>query len=381
MGSAADFCHVISEAAGGARVSLGHDWLTGMRGGERVLEMFCDAFSYAPISSLLYVRGSVSEKISSHAVNTSFLNSMPGIANNYRNFLPIMPVAAETLNVPDCDLFISTSHCVAKSFRKPQGAKHLCVCFTPMRYAWLFYKEYFGRSPAKAAIIKPILAALRMWDKKTSRRVDRYVAISNHVARRIREFYGRDSDVVYPAVDIFRCTPGTDGGNDGYDLIVSALVPYKRVDLAVSLYSRTGMKLKVVGVGGGMKHLKTLAGPSVEFLGRLSDSDVLKLYRGCRMLIFPGEEDYGIVPLEAQACGKPVVAYGRGGVLETVVDGVTGVFFSEQTEECLEDAVARCAALKTDPEAIRNHAVKFGPERFAAGIASSLSSMLNGVTA
>ena len=368
---------ILAAATRGAPVALGHDWLTGMRGGERVLECLCQAFTSAPISTLVCNPDVVSELIRSHPVRTSFLNRLPGIDRHYRKFLPLMPLAARTLPRPDAKLLITTSHCVAKGFRKPVGGRHLCICFTPMRYAWTFFEEYFGRSPVKAALVKPLLAYLRRWDRRTAAEVDVFVAISHHVADRIQRFYGRNSEVVYPAVDTDRCTPAPDGACRGdYDLIVSALVPYKRIDLAVELYSRKGWPLKIVGAGGCTDALRRAAGPSVEILGRLPDEAVLDLYRNCRLLVFPGEEDYGIVPLEAQACGRPVVAYAKGGALETVADGVSGVFFAEQTPESLEDAVVRCAEAKFDPAAVRANALRFGPAQFYEGMASCVEKVL-----
>lgn len=367
----------LRKAAGDRRVALGHDWLTGMRGGERVFEYFCRAFPEAPVATLIYNRAAVSDIINAHPVHTSFLNTIPGVNRHYRNLLPLMPLAARRLKIPDADLLLTSSHCVAKSFRKPAGAKHLCVCFTPMRYAWTFFEEYFGDSRLKAAAAKPLLAHLRRWDRRTAEEVDRFVAISKHVADRIQRFYGRKSEIVYPAVDTTRCTPSPDGRcSADYDLIVSALVPYKRVDLAVELYSRKGWPLKVVGTGGMSEKLKRMAGPSVQILGRLSDEAVRACYRNCRLLVFPGEEDYGIVPLEAQACGRPVVAYAKGGALETVVDGISGVFFEEQTLESLEAAVLKCADTEFSTDAIRANASKFGPEQFVQGMARCIKKVL-----
>lgn len=367
-------------------VCLGHDWLTGMRGGERVLEYFCRAWPDAPIATLLGDTSLMSETIASHPVVFSPLNRLPGIVRHYRKLLPVLPWASRATRVPDCRLLLTTSHCVAKSFRKPEGARHLCVCFTPMRYAWTFYEEYFGTNPLKGAVVKPVLAALRAWDRQTAKGVDRFVAISQHVAKRIRDFYGREADVVYPPVDIVRCTPEpgaldpahavSTGGTGAYDLIVSALVPYKRVDLAVRVYSRLNRPLKVVGVGGCAEELRRLAGPSVEILGRRSDAEVLQLYRGCRALVFPGEEDYGIVPLEAEACGKPVLAYAKGGALETVRKDVCGVFFAEQTEDALEDAIARSLTTRFDARDIRRHAEAFGPVQFLEGMTRQIEQVL-----
>ena len=368
----------LSAAAAGHSVALGHDWLTGMRGGERVFEHLCLAFPDAPVSTLVYNREAISDTINAHVIHPSFLNKLPGIAKYYRNTLPIMPVAARSLKPPDADLLITTSHCVAKSFRKRKDAKHLCICFTPMRYAWTFFDEYFGDSKIKSAAAKPLLAGLRKWDCKTAAEVDLFVAISDNVANRIKRFYGRDSEVVYPPVDTVRCTPAPDGRPSAeYDLMVSALVPYKRVDLAVELYTKKGWNLKVVGSGGCYDKLRAMAGPTVEITGHLTDDEILSLYRNCRLLVFPGEEDYGIVPLEAQACGRPVVAYAQGGALETVAAGVSGVFFSEQTTDSLEDAIIRCSQTDFDTAAIRRHAEKFGPEQFLDGIARCITKVLS----
>jgi glycosyltransferase involved in cell wall biosynthesis len=244
-----------------------------------------------------------------------------------------------------------------------------------MRYAWSFYEEYFGKNPVKRAALAPILAALRRWDRVASQRVDRFVAISGYVRDRILRFYGRDADVVYPPVDTDRLTP-SGRGPQGYDLIVSGLSPLKRVDLAVSLYSRTGMNLRIVGVGTQLEALRRMARPNVEFLGWLGDDAVLELYRGCRMLVFPGVDDFGLAPVEAQACGKPVVAFAGGGALETVEPGVSGVFFDEQTPEALQEAIEKCASTRWNPAAIRVRAEGFGIDQFRRRLAASIEACL-----
>lgn len=363
----------LSRAAEGRRVVLGHDWLTGMRGGERVLAELCKAFPGAPLATLLADPASVDDVITrGREIRASFLQRVPGVARNYRKLLPLMGMAARTLRVPEGDLLLTTSSCAAHAFRPPGGMKMLCYCFTPMRYAWLFPREYLG--PAKAALGAPYLAYLRRWDRRTSARVDRYVAISENVRKRIRDFYGRESDVVHPPVDTERCTPAADGGRSdgGYDLVVSALVPYKRVELAVEAYTRSGFPLKVAGTGSRAARIAAAAGPNVEFLGWRTDADVLALYRNCRFLVFPGEEDFGIVPLEAMACGKPVVAFGRGGATETIAEGTSGVFFREQTADALADAVGRAEGVRWDRAAIRRHAERFGTRRFLAEMAESV---------
>jgi len=346
-----------------------------MRGGERVLELLCQRFPHAPIFTLIHDREAISEVINAHEVRTSWLQSVPGIERHYRRFLPLFPWTVERMRIPHADLLISTSHCIAKGARPPPGTKHLCYCFTPMRYAWTFYREYFGDSPLRAVFIKPVLSALRAWDRRTAVLVDRFVAISRNVQKRIRASYGRDSDIVYPPVDTTGWTPGT-GTPQDFDLIVSALVPYKRIDLAVRTYTSLGTRLKIVGIGSEMAKLRSKAGSNIEFLGWQPDQRLLELYRSCRALIFPGEEDFGIVPLEAQACGRPVVAYGKGGALESVEDGVSGVFFKEQTVESLLDAVDRCKSMKWDPASIRANAERFDTGIFIKAMSESIAKCL-----
>jgi glycosyltransferase involved in cell wall biosynthesis len=348
----------------GLKVALAHDWLTGMRGGERVLELLCDGFPHAPIFTLIHKKGAVSPAIESHPIVVSLLQRVPAVDRFYRYLLPWYPLAVKAWPEPEADLVISTSHCVAKSVRARQGAKHLCYCFTPMRYAWSFYDEYFGRNPIKALLVKPLLAYLRKWDCQTASRVDRFVTLSRHVQARIRAFYGREAAVVYPPVRVHFFTPADGVPAQNYDLIVSALVPYKRIDLAVRAYNRLGFPLVVVGTGTEYARLRSLAGASVRFVGWQSDEQVRELYRHCRYLVFPGEEDFGIVPVEAQACGRPVVAFGKGGVAESVVDGVTGVFFPEQSVDALCDAVARAQNIRWDVAQIRLQAELFSPQRF-----------------
>jgi glycosyltransferase involved in cell wall biosynthesis len=330
------------------------------------------------VSTLFCDPTAISATIRSHPIHTSCLQSIPAIHRRYRYLLPLFPAAVRGLSPAPCDLVISSSHCVAKSVRPPPGARHLCYCFTPMRYAWQFYAEYFGHNPAKALFARPLLAWLRSWDRRTSTRVDRFVAISRHVADRIRRAYGRDADIVYPPVDLAHWTPGPATVPGPFDLLVSALVPYKHVDLAVRTYSRTGQHLKVVGTGTEWQALRNIAAPNVEFLGWQADAAIRELYRSCRLLVFPGEEDFGLVPLEAQASGKPVVAYRAGGALETVVDGRTGVFFDRQDEQSLAEAVARCAKVRWDSAAIRCHAEAFSPEAFMAGLTRSIERCLSG---
>ncbi len=350
------------------RVALVHDWLTGMRGGEKVLEVLCELYPDAPIFTLVHNEGSVSPVIERHPIRTSFLQRLPAKRTHYRSYLPLMPMAAESLDLSGFDLILSTSHAVVKGVRPDPGALHLCYCHTPMRYVWDQYDEYFGpgrAGPATRTAMALVAPYLRRWDIRTAARVDHFIANSRNVADRIARIYRRSADVLHAPVDCSRFRVETH--DDGYDLIVSALVPYKRIELAIEAYRGRSDRLLIVGSGPERVRLEQSAPRNVEFLGWRSDEDLARLYQGCRALIFPGEEDFGIVPLEAMACGKPVVAFARGGALETVVDegeGRTGVFFREQTVEALLGALERVRAVRFDPSAIRRHAEEFDRSRF-----------------
>lgn len=362
----------------GLDVVLCHDWLTGMRGGEKVLEILCQAFPRAEIYTLLYDRDRISDTINAHSVHTSFLQNMPGIQRCYRNLLPLFPLAVRSLKIRPATLLISTSHCVAKSAVTSPATRHLCYCFTPMRYAWALQDEYFRGRPLASAIATPMLAAIRNWDRRSASRVDRFVSISQHIHERLQRAYGRDSDIVFPPVDVERITPASESSAEApFDLVVSALVPYKRVDLAVRAYTESGPPLKVVGTGTEYSGLRDMAGENVEFLGWQSDDAILDLYRTCRFLLFPGEEDFGIVPVEAQACGKPVIAYRKGGALETVRENDTGVFFEDHTVEGLLAAVKQAQATPWNADRIRAHAESFGEQRFVDGLADSINAVLS----
>lgn len=353
-------------AAAGPRVALVHDWLTGMRGGERCLEVFCELFPEADLYTLLHVPGSVSPVIENRRVVTSFIQRLPGAERRYRHYLPLFPAAVRAFDLAGYDLVLSSSHAVAKSVRVPPGARHVCYCFTPMRYLWDLYDDYFGARAGLATrvLMPPVAAWLRRWDRATAAGVHHFVAISRFVADRIRRAYGRDADVIYPPVDVSRFrldeTPGE------FYLVVSALTPYKRVDLAVEACNRLGRRLLVVGSGPEERRLRALAGPTVELLGWRDDALTAELYARCRALLFPPLEDFGIAPLEAMAAGRPVIAFGQGGARETVVppgegDAPTGLFFDHQTVEDLVDAIRHLesGAIQFEPKALRRRAEGF----------------------
>lgn len=363
------------------RVALVHDWLTGMRGGERTLDALCQLFPAARLYTLVHVPGQVSEAIERLRPRTSFVQRLPLAKRFYRQYLPLFPAAVETFDLDEADLVISTSHCAVKSVIAPGRAKHLCYCFTPMRYAWDQFDAYFGprRLGALSRPARSVLSAIARWDASTSGRPDRYVAISQYVARRIGRYYNRESAVIYPPVETEFYHP--DGGTpDGYCLVVSALVPYKRLDIAIEACRRASMPLKVVGDGPEQASLTRLArdsGANIELLGRRSDEEVRALYRRALAVLLPGEEDFGIVPVEAQACGRPVVAFGRGGAVETIIDGETGVLVPECTPDAFADGIERIRQLQVDALAIRRHAVRFSRERFIREMTTTVADLLS----
>jgi glycosyltransferase involved in cell wall biosynthesis len=359
----------------GPRVVLVHDWLTGMRGGEKCLEVLCRRWPDALLYTLLHHRGSASPPIERLGPRTSLLQHLPAVHRYYRYLLPLMPAAAAGWCLPRCDLVISLSHCVAKAVRPPRGVPHVCYCFTPMRYAWHMREAYFRssvRPVLKDRLLDSLLTALRHWDRQTAVRVSHFIAISQTVRQRIAECYGRDSAVIYPPVDTdFYCPAAV--ARDDYYLIVSAFAPYKRIDLAIDACKRLRKPLVIIGTGQSAKPLQSRAGPTVRFLGWQPDEVIRAHLRRCRALLFPGEEDFGIVPVEAQACGTPVIAYGRGGATETVIPPSsrhepTGVWFEEQSVDCLSEAILRLEQRIGDfaPNSARRQALRFGTKRFAA---------------
>jgi len=372
------------------RIALIHDWLTGMRGGERALLAFCELFPDADLYTLVQVPGATDPLIERRRVRTSLIQRFPFPGRLYRHYLPFFPTAVEQFDLDGYDLVLSTSHCVAKSVVVPGRTRHLCYCLTPMRYAWDQFDAYFGPDRVGRAanrVMRPVMAAIARWDRATAGRVHRYLAISQYVARRIALYYNRQSTVVYPPVETTFYTPMPDAAADpspethtrpegsvlsdqarveGF-LVVSALVPYKRVDLAIGAARRAGVPLTIVGDGPERSRLEALGGNEVQFLGWCSNDEIRDLYRSCLAAVLPGEEDFGIAPLEAQASGRPVVALGRGGARETVVDGETGVLV-EPGEEALASGLRRAATIQWDTSRIRQRAERFSRERFTREI-------------
>ncbi len=350
-----------------ARVALVHDWLTGQRGGEKVLEVLAEIFPQATIFTLFHFRGSQVENLEKRVIKTSFLQRLPGLKKKYRFYLPLFPLAIELFDLSDYELVISSSHCVAKGIIPHPEALHISYVHSPVRYAWNQYFSYF--SPGRLSlferwIIPPFIHWLRIWDESSSSRVDYFIANSHNVARRIAKYYRRSADVIHPPADTDFFSPAEEEPVRDFFLIVSALVPYKRIDLAVEVFNRTGECLRVVGMGPELRKLKKMAKPNVEFLGQVTAVELRSLYQQARGLILPGEEDFGIAAVEAQACGTPVLAYSRGGATESVIPGETGLFFSELSAESLQAALDKFRGLAFNKATLRSNAMKFSRQSF-----------------
>ena len=360
------------------RVAFVHDWLTGMRGGEKVLELLCERYPDADIFTLFHVPGSVSPAIERHRITTSSLQKLPFAKTKYRSYLPLYPTAIEQFDLDRYDLVLSVSTCAAKSVVVPGRARHICYCNAPMRYAWDQFDAYFGPErvgPFKSRwVYGPILRHLARWDAATASRVGRFIANSRNIAGRIHRYYNREAAIVYPPVDTAFYHPDTTPPGQHF-LIVSALVPYKRIDVAIDAARRAGATLRIIGDGPDRARLErqanglgavpstSLGAGHVDFIGYASDEEIRDEYRRALAVLLPGEEDFGIVPVEAQACGRPVVAFARGGALETVIPGETGVLFDELTPPSLAAALERAAATRFDPVRLRAHAEHFSRER------------------
>lgn len=346
------------------RVALVHDYLNQMGGAERVLLTLHDMFPQAPIFTSIYHPPSVDPRFRSMDIRTSFMQKLPFIKRNHQPFLPFYPFAFEGLDLREFDLVISDSSAFAKGVITRPDALHICYCHTPMRWAWN-YEDYVEREQLSGfarRVLPPLVTWLRGWDFRTASRVDYFVANSPNVAARIAKYYRRESKVIPPPVDTSRFYVSPQ--HEEYFLIVSRLIPYKRIDLAVKAFSMIGLPLRIIGTGRDLGPLKRKAARNIQFLGRLSDDEVRAQMSRCRALIFPGEEDFGLTPVEAQASGRPVIAYGAGGALASVVEGSTGIFFYQQTPEALAEAVTSFRDEYFDPMAIRKHAEEFDTQRF-----------------
>ncbi len=361
------------------RVALVHDWLTGMRGGEKVLEALSGIFPGAPLFTLFHFPGSVSPAIEAHPIRTSFLQTAPGIRRHYRGYLPLFPAAIEELDLSGFDVVVSSSHCVAKGVIPPPDAFHLCYCHTPMRYAWDQEHAYFPKRKGIGPRLRSLaLTGLRAWDVSSAARVHLFVANSRFVAQRIQTYYGRPAEVVHPPVDVDFFTPGPmkepEKTGPEYCLMVSALAPYKKVEEAMAACEKLGIELRVVGEGPERRRLAAMAGPNVRFLGKVDAERLRELYRGALLFLQPGVEDFGIASVEALACGTPVVAAARGGILDVVEDGRHGVLYPDwEGPSILAEAIDKARGIGFNALNLRARAESFSLVSFTSRVRTLLS--------
>jgi glycosyltransferase involved in cell wall biosynthesis len=364
--------------ASSLRVWFVHDWLTGFRGGEKVLLELVRLFPNSRIATLVHVPGTTHPELDARVARTSFLQKVPGIGTTYRNYLPLFPRAVRSLHLDDsCDLVISVSHAVAKGIDVPTTKPHLCYCNTPMRYIWGMEDQYLARWSPKRPALAAVMPGLRRFDRHNEQ-VTQFIANSHTVAERVRRLYHRESVVVPPGMDEAFYMPAP-GPREPYYLVVSALVPYKRIDLAVRAFlTMPARQLVIIGGGPDEAKLRRLAAgaPHIRFLGRQSDETVRHHYQHARAFLFPGEEDFGLTPVEAQACGTPVIAYRAGGATETVIDQQTGLFFNEQSVAGLRQVLDQFEARAPfDPAILRANALRFTWSRFRSGILQAVGTL------
>lgn len=351
------------------KVAIVHYWLLSMRGGEKVLEALSEIYPDADIFTLVYDPAAIKGRLKNHKITTSFLQKIPGSKKYYQMLLPLMPLALESMDLTSYDLIISSESGPAKGIIPKPDALHVCYCHSPMRYIWDHYFFYHASAGFVKRMFMPVIASwLRQWDVSTSARVDCFVANSRHIANRVQRYYRRDAVVIHPpvSVDEFAISPTV----EDFYLCAGQLVAYKRVDLAVEAFTRMNKKLVVIGTGEEMASLKSKAGPTITFLDHQPFSSLKSHMAGCKALVFPGEEDFGIVPVEVMASGRPVLAYGKGGALDTVIEGVSGMLFKEQTVEALIDCVERFENIESSflPSRIRAHSMSFSKEAFKVKI-------------
>jgi len=364
------------------KVAIVHYWLVAMRGGEKVLEALCKMFPEADIFTHAYDPSAVSEVIRSHKVSTTFIGSLPRATRKYKSYLPLMPMALEQLDLRGYDLIISSESGPAKGVIPPPGSVHVCYCHSPMRYIWNMFHDYRERAGVfKRALMPPLAHYIRNWDATASMRVDHYVANSRNVAARIQRYYRRDAEVIPPPVDVDAFEVVGDNEREDYYLMVGELVAYKRPELAVHAFNRMKSRLVVVGGGEMLEEMRRLAGPTVTIMGPQPFEVLRHYYARCRALVFPGEEDFGIVPVEAMASGRPVIAYGKGGATETVVPNFSGVLFPVQSVEALVEAERKIRGMRFNPQKIAAYAKSFCTERFVDRMSAHIDRVLGEASA
>lgn len=356
-----------------ARIALVHDYFIQMGGAERVAEAFHQIFPAAPLYTTVALAHRLTPQLRKAAIHTSFMQHMPAIESKFRHYFLLYPWAVETLDLSAYDLVLSSSSGYGKGVHRGRNAIHVCYCHTPMRWAWRYddYAAREGFGTLSRVALPAMLSGLRWWDRRASRQPDYYIANSAVVAARIQQIYQREAVVIPPPIDVDRFQPSTE--NDDYFLVLSRLVPYKRIDLAVEACTRLNKELIVIGDGPDRQRLEAMASKSVKFLGRQPDNIVNQYASRCRALLFPGEEDFGMVPLEINAAGRPVIAFRAGGALETVVDGATGLFFDEPTSESLAAALEAFDHYDWNVPQLRQHAERFSYPIFAQRMLSFLA--------
>ena len=348
------------------KVAIIHDWLNGLRGGEKVLEAILELYPHATIYTLFHERGKVSPFIESHRIVDSWLQSIPGVYRHYRNLLPLFPAAIESWDLREFDLVISSSHAVAKGVRAP-GALHICYCHTPMRYVWDAEDDY-ALGALRRAAFRVVRPRLQRWDCEAAARVDHFIANSRFVRERIREYYGRSAEVVHPPIDTHYFTPPALNQREDFYLAAGALVSYKRFDIVVQAFNANHRRLVVAGDGPDLQRLRRMATRNIDVRGWVTSEELRRLYRTARGLVFAAREDFGMVAVEAQACGCPVIAYGAGGSLETVQDGVNGILFAEQHPDDVIRAIHRFELQAWPLEQVRFRTETFSRESFKTRI-------------
>ncbi len=361
------------------KVALVHDYLNQMGGAERVVMAFHDIFPDAPVYTSIYDPQRVDPAFQKMDIRTSFMQKLPLVTKHHQPYLPFYPFAMENLDLRGYDLVLSSSSAFGKGVITRPETMHICYCHTPMRWCWN-YDEYVEREhlgKIARSILPFMITGLRVWDQTSAMRVDHFIANSPVVAERIKKYYRREAAYIPPPVDASRFSFDPASVPEDYFLVLSRLVPYKRIDLAIQACNQLQLPLVIIGGGRDLDRLKQMAGPTIRFMGRLSDEEVIYYITHCRAFLFPGEEDFGITPLEAQACGRPVIAYGAGGALASIVDGITGVFFQEQTVESLAAALSSFSECVFDPHVIHNHALEFDTPLFRRRILQFIEAKLS----
>ncbi len=355
-----------------SKIAVAHDYFIQMGGAEKVADEIHKMFPSATMFTTVDKRSEIPSVLRNSPVQTSFMQNLPKIKKHFRHYFALYPLAVESLNLKEFDLILSSTSGYAKGVRKRRGAIHICYCHTPMRWVWRYddYAEREQFNGVKRLLLPPVLAGLRRWDLRAAEQPDFYIANSENIAQRIKEIYGRESIVIPPPIDVNRFV--ADEPDEDFYLVLSRLVGYKKIDLAIEACKKLNRRLVVIGDGPDRKRLEQLAGKQIEFLGRQPDEVVTKYASRCRALLFPGEEDFGMVPLEINASGRPVIAYRKGGAMETVIEGETGLFFDEQTAESLAASIEDFESRSWNRQAMRKHAEKFDTKIFTERISNFL---------